>query len=159
MTEKRGRRRRTRPFSAFSVVMLAVAVLLVHLSVSNLDRSIRAARADGVPGSFIATRLDCVQHPGHESCTCYGSYRSLDGGTELDEVYLYGSDRRSCRIGVETAAVDIGAVNRVYGPEGSREWIFTVGLLAAGVGLLVKTGLPLVAAVRGAGRRNTADKR
>ncbi|MEY9211907.1 hypothetical protein NI17_008165 [Thermobifida halotolerans] len=153
--ESTGRPRRTRPVSAFNVVLLAVAVLLVYIAGANLDRSVRAARADGTPGTFTAARLDCVQHPGHESCTCYGSYRSHDGAAERDQVYLYGGDRESCRIGEGTAAVDIGAANRVYGPEGSREWIFTVVLLVAGAALGVRSGLPVVAVLRRAGRHGT----
>ena len=138
---------RGRPSSAFTVVLLVVAALLIHLGASNLDRGIRAATADGTPGVFTATRLDCVQHPGHESCTCYGDYRAHDG-RERREVYLYGGDRRTCRIGAATAAVDVGAANRVYGPEGSREWILTAVLLLAGLALLARTGLTLASALR-----------
>lgn len=120
---------------AFGAALLALALLLVYLGAANLDRGVRAARADGTPGVFTAARVDCVQHPGHESCTCYGGFRSQDGQVEREDVYLYGSGREECRIGTGAAAVDIGAANRVYGPEGSREWMLTAGVMAAGLAL------------------------
>ncbi|MFB8765235.1 hypothetical protein [Nocardiopsis alba] len=126
-----GRRR----ISAFNVVLLLVAALVVYMGASNVDRSLRAARADGTPGTFSATSLDCIQHPGHESCTCNGTYVPESGGEELTDIYLYGADRRTCHIGGRTAAVDVGSVNRVYGPEGSNEWIMTAGLILFGLGL------------------------
>ncbi len=126
-----GRRR----ISAFNVVLLLVAALVVYMGASNVDRSLRAARADGTPGTFSATSLDCVQHPGHESCTCHGTYVPESGGEELTDIYLYGADRQTCQVGSRTAAVDVGSVNRVYGPEGSNEWIMTAGLILFGLGL------------------------
>lgn len=126
-----GRRRST----AFSMVLLLVAALIVYMGASNVDRSLRAARAEGVPGTFSATRLDCVQHPGHESCTCYGTYLPDSGGPERPDVYLHGRDRQTCQVGQQTEAVDVGSVNRVYGPEGSNEWIMTAGLILFGLGL------------------------
>lgn len=121
--------------TAFTVLLLALALLLVTMAVANLGRGIRAATADGTPGMFTATSIDCVQHPGHESCTCYGDYRSHDDAIRREEVYLYGADRETCLIGRPTAAVDIGAAHRVYGPDGSREWMFAAALLLAGLGL------------------------
>lgn len=126
-----GRRR----VPAFTVVLLLVALLVVFLGVGNVDRSIRAARAEGSPGTFTGTRLDCVQHPGHESCTCYGTYVPDDGGPERTDVYLYGRNRQSCPLEEETPAVDVGAASRVYGPEGSNEWVMTAGMILFGVGL------------------------
>jgi hypothetical protein len=124
-----------RRIPAFTVVLLLVAGLIVYLGASNIDRSLRAARADGVAGTFTATAIDCVQHPGHESCTCYGTYVPDSGGTERADVYLYGRDRQTCPVGEATSAVDVGSVNRVYGPEGSSEWIMTVGMIVVGLGV------------------------
>ncbi|NYH50598.1 hypothetical protein HNR06_000187 [Nocardiopsis arvandica] len=120
---------------AFTVVMLLVAVLVVSLGAANADRSLRAARAEGTPGTFTGTRLDCVQHPGHESCTCYGTYVPDTGGPERTDVYLYGRERQSCPMGESAPAVDVGAASRVYGPEGSNEWIMTAAMVLAGLGL------------------------
>jgi hypothetical protein len=124
-----------RRLGAFNAVVLLLAAFVVYLGLSNVERGVRAARADGVAGHFTASRLDCTQHPGHESCTCYGTYGSDDGTTLRDDVYMYGRDRRTCRMGVSVAAVDIGARTRVYGPEGSHEWVWTAGTVALGLGL------------------------
>lgn len=121
--------------SAFSVVLLLVAVLIVYLAASNVDRSLRAARADGAPGTFTGTRVDCVQHPGHESCTCYGTYMPDTGGPERTDVYLYGRNSETCPVGEEATAVDVGSASRVYGPEGSNEWIMTAAMMLVGLGL------------------------
>lgn len=121
--------------SAFTVVLLLIAVLIVSMGISNVERSVRAARADGTPGTFTGTSVDCVQHPGHESCTCHGTYRPDDGGPERTDVYLYGRKSQTCPVGEDAAAIDVGSANRVYGPEGSNEWIMTVGVILFGLGL------------------------
>ncbi|PDP84377.1 hypothetical protein CQJ94_27260 [Glycomyces fuscus] len=120
---------------AFTVAVLLVAASVVFLGAANADRSLRAARAEGVQGTFTGTRLDCVQHPGHESCTCYGTYVPDAGGPERADVYLYGRDRGSCPMGEAAPAVDVGATSRVYGPEGSNEWVMTAGVILFGLGL------------------------
>ncbi|WP_156365663.1 hypothetical protein [Nocardiopsis sp. NRRL B-16309] len=121
--------------SAFSVVLLLIAALVVYAGASNVDRSLRAARAEGAPGVFSGSHVECVQHPGHESCTCYGSYVPDSGGPERADVYLYGRDRETCPVDASTAAIDVGADHRVYGPEGSNEWIMTAGVIAAGLAM------------------------
>ncbi|MBG0823472.1 hypothetical protein HS048_22330 [Planomonospora sp. ID91781] len=126
---------RGRP-SAFGVLAALAGVFLLCLAVPGVGPSLRAARADGVPGLFTARELTCVRHPGHESCTWTGEFRSGDGAVRRQGVALYGSDRESLRPGQETAAVDVGRPHRVYGPGGSREWVFTALLLAAGLGLV-----------------------
>ncbi|WP_051415463.1 hypothetical protein [Nocardiopsis sp. CNT312] len=128
-------RARARRGGAFTAVFLLVAGMLVYMGASNMDRSIRAARAEGEPGTFTASHVDCVQHPGHESCTCYGTYVPDDGGPERGDIYLYGRDRETCLIGEPDEAVDIGAASRVYGPEGSNEWMMTAAVIAAGVAM------------------------
>ena len=147
------RRARARRGRAFPAVALVLAVLLVWAAVSGLDRSLRAARADGAPGTFTASHVDCVQHPGHESCTCYGAFEPDAGGPANERIYLYGRDRDTCEIGRAAAAVDVGSANRVYGPEGSNEWVLTVGLAGVGLGL----GAWAVLAWRAAGRPRKVD--
>ncbi len=127
---------------AFQVVVLVLAVLLVYLGAGNVDRVVRAARADGDPGRFTAVREECVSHLGHESCTCYGDYRADDGSVEREGVYLAGGD--TCDAGTRTAAVDIGATNRVYHPDGSHEWIATALIILVGAALGVWALLPVL---------------
>jgi hypothetical protein len=108
----------------------AVGLILLLLSVPNLAPAIRAARADGVRGTFVAGHVTCTQHPGHELCYWYGTFRSRDDVRR--DVYLYGSGRESLRTGQRVAALDVGRPARVYPPNGSREWIPTTGMLLAG---------------------------
>jgi len=129
----------TRPGGArpgpFDVVVLLLAVFLVYLGSTSVERVARAATADGEPGTFTASRVECVSHLGHESCTCYGTHRPDDGGAERGDVYLHGADRAACVVGAGTASFDVGSATRVYGPEGSREWLFTAAMVLAGTGL------------------------
>jgi hypothetical protein len=131
-------------FGAFNAVILVVAALITAMALTGVERSVRAATADGGPGRFTAERVDCTQHPGHESCTCYGEYLPDDGSAPRTDVYLYGRDRETCRIGTSVAAVDIGSRTRVYGPEGSREWLWTAGMALAGLGLGAWSVRPLL---------------
>ncbi|WP_075927421.1 hypothetical protein [Nocardiopsis sp. CNR-923] len=56
-------------------------------------------------------------------------------------MYLHAAGRETCVEGESIAAVDVGADHRVYGPDGSREWILSVllllGPLAVAVGIAV----------------------
>jgi hypothetical protein len=131
--------RRRRPASSFApLVAAAVGLLLLAVAVPNVGPALRAARAEGTPGTFTAERLSCVQHPGHEACTWYGSFRPDDGPSRAD-VTLYGG-RHGLDEGDRTAAIDIGRTRRVYPPSGSREWIATGLVLLAGLALLVLGG-------------------
>ncbi|MEE2047853.1 hypothetical protein Q7689_31465, partial [Nocardiopsis tropica] len=111
-------------------------------------------RGEGAPGVFTVSALSCVQHPGHESCTCHGRY-TPDSGGETRGVYLHAAGRDTCREGEEIPAADVGAANRVYGPDGSREWILSSVLLAgsaAAVGGLTVTWVRHVRVLTRAGR-------
>ncbi|WP_063780688.1 hypothetical protein [Nonomuraea sp. SBT364] len=122
---------------AFTVVLTLVAVFLLYLAVPNAGTAVRAARADGVPGTFTPRDLTCVVHPGHESCVWTGEFRSGDGSADRSGVELYGSDRYSNRAGEPVRAVDIGLAHRVYGPGGSNEWVFTALMIAIGLAILL----------------------
>ncbi|QNE79640.1 hypothetical protein F0344_34870 (plasmid) [Streptomyces finlayi] len=98
---------------------------------------IRAATVDGVAGTFTAGRLTCVSHPGHESCAWTGTFRSTDGTVLRQGVAMYGSGRGSLETYRRTAVVDVGNTGRVYSPEGSQEWIFTVLPAGAGAAIFV----------------------
>ncbi|KOX22086.1 hypothetical protein [Nocardiopsis sp. NRRL B-16309] len=114
---------------AFALVLTVLAGTVAYVGLAGLDQGLRAARGEGAPGVFTATALTCVQHPGHESCGCDGTFTAADGGPAR-EVTLHGAGRDTCVVGTEIAAVDAGADTRVYGPDGSREWIFSAFLLA-----------------------------
>jgi hypothetical protein len=111
-------------------VLVVLAALVAYVGFAGLEQGLRAARGEGVPGVFTATSITCVQHPGHESCTCNGTFTGAGGG-EPRGVYLHAAGRDTCEEGVRIPAVDAGAANRVYGPDGSREWILSSLVLAA----------------------------
>lgn len=122
-------------------VATVVAVMLLAFALPNAGPVLRAARADGTWGTFTATRLACVQHPGHEACTWYGTF-TAPGGTR--ETALYGSDRGMLSPGEHLAAVDVGRPYQVYTAGGSNEWVLTLALLLAGIALLVPLARALV---------------
>lgn len=126
---------RPAPSRLVTGVLLATAAALLYVSLPNVGTAIRAAQANGTPGTFTATKLDCVTHPGHESCTWSGIFRPRPGG-QSRVVTFYGSGRDSMRAGEVRPAVDIDLPTRVYDPQGSREWIFTAALLLSGYALL-----------------------
>ncbi len=128
--EGRAARSPRRPSPQFSVVLLLLVAMVAYVGFSGLEQGLRAARGEGVPGVFTASSLTCVQHPGHESCVCNGTFASAGGG-EPRRVYLHAAGRDTCREGARIPSVDAGASNRVYGPDGSREWILSSLILAA----------------------------
>lgn len=121
----------------FAGVTAFVAVILLALTVPNFGTVLRAARADGAWGTFTASRLACVQHPGHEACSWYGAFTSRTGSRE---VALYGSERDTLAQGSSVRAVDVGRTSVVYTAGGSNEWILTSLLLVTGLALLVPVG-------------------
>lgn len=127
-----------RPSVPFSLLLLLLVATVAYVGAAGFDQSLRAARGEGAPGMFTAADLTCVQHPGHESCTCNGSF-TADGGGEPRGAYLHAAGRDRCLEGARIPAVDAGAANRVYGPDGSREWLFSLSVLA--VSLSVAGGL------------------
>lgn len=135
-----------RPVPAFPLVVILLAALLGYVGFAGLDQSVRAARGEGTPGEFTALVLSCVQHPGHESCTCSGTFQAEDGPER--EVYLHAAGHDTCVEGSAVRAVDVGADNRVYGPDGSREWILSVIVLAISSALVIGAGIRVFRAVR-----------
>ncbi|MBA9005592.1 hypothetical protein [Thermomonospora cellulosilytica] len=117
-------------------VLVAVALYLLYLALPNLGPALRAARLDGTAGTFTAQRLQCVRHPGHESCSWQGTFVSDDGAVRREGVWLHGSDRSSHQAGQRTRAYDTGRESRVYGPGGSREWV-PIALMVAVSGALL----------------------
>jgi hypothetical protein len=125
----------------------AAGLLLLLVTLPNLGPSVRAGRAEGTRGTFVAEELSCVQHPGHEQCSWSGTFR-VPGGAARDGYHLYGAGRGDLREGEAVPALDVGRPSRVYPPSGSREWMITGGLAALGVGLLAVGGRGLVVARR-----------
>ncbi|PDP87892.1 hypothetical protein CQJ94_09560 [Glycomyces fuscus] len=119
-----------RPSPWFSAVLVVLVALVAYVGSAGLEQGLRAARGEGAPGVFTATSLTCVQHPGHESCTCNGTFTAAEGG-EARGVHLHAAGRDTCQEGARIPAVDAGASNRVYGPDGSREWVLSSLVLAA----------------------------
>ncbi|MEW9552922.1 hypothetical protein [Nonomuraea sp. NPDC050783] len=158
MSGRRGRR----ASPLLTAVLLLAAALLLSWVTPAVGPAVRLARGDGRPGTFTAQRLECVRHPGHESCAWIGEFRSHDGLVHRTEVALAGGDRTSQRAGRRSEAMDVGLPNRVYGPDGSNEWIFTMSLFLAVLALLAFAAAPLVTAVRrrltSAGRRDGGDR-
>ncbi|MDR8413076.1 hypothetical protein MTP10_30635 [Nonomuraea sp. 3-1Str] len=140
--------RRRRPSPPLTVALLLVTALLLSWTVPGIGPALRLAGGAGRSGTFTAQRLDCVRHPGHESCAWTGDFRSHDGVVRRTGVTLAGSDRDTDHVGRQTEAIDVGLPNRVYGPHGSNEWIFTVFLLLAELALLAFALAPVVGAVR-----------
>jgi hypothetical protein len=145
---------RRRPSLFTVVVATVVGAVLLLITVPNVGPVVRAAQADGTRGTFTAQRLSCIQHPGHEQCTWYGSFQA-PGSAVHDDYYMYGAGRARLRSGEQVTAVDVGRKGRVYDPAGSHEWILTGLLLLAGLALLVPLGRRVAGAaisVAGSGR-------
>ncbi|WP_239646997.1 hypothetical protein [Nocardiopsis salina] len=143
--EPRARGRGGRPgprrprFSAFGTVLALLAALVGWIALTGLEQDLRSARGEGAPGVFVPTGAVCVQHPGHESCTCHGTFTGPDA--EPRETVLHAAGRDDCVPETGVAAVDTGASGRVYGPDGSREWLLSGGLIAASALVLTVTAV------------------
>lgn len=107
---------------------------------------VRAARAEGTPGTFTAEKLRCIEHPGHEQCSWYGRFRV--SGRTGERAYLYGAGRGDLRPGEAVAALDVGRAGQVYPPTGSREWMITAALVAFALALLAAGARGLLRAHR-----------
>jgi hypothetical protein len=123
---------RRRPSRLVSAALVLLGCVLLYVSLPNLGPVIRAATADGTPGTFTARKLTCVSHPGHRTCEWSGTFTSHDGLIQRRGVGLYAGGPDTLASGESTPAVDVGNPGRVYRPGGSREWIFTVALLLTG---------------------------
>src|SRR5690606_29535599 len=128
-----GMRRIGAGIGAFDMAIMVAGVAVMFLALRDLGPAIAAARADGTPGTFTAHRMACIQHPGHEQCSWFGSFRADTGEVRPGEVAYYGSDRDTFTPGQTVRAFDTGRRGHVYGPEGSNEWMVVVLLFVAGL--------------------------
>lgn len=116
---------------------MLLGAFLLYLALPNVGTVVRSARAgDGIPGTFTAERLSCVQHPGHTACDWQGEFRSQGGALTRPHVFLYGG-AGDLTPGATTKARDIGRPTEVYRPAGTHEWIPTALLALTGLALLV----------------------
>lgn len=136
------------PSPPLTIVLLLVAALSLSWTLPAIDPALRLAGGHGRPGTFTAQRLECLRHPGHESCAWTGEFRSHDGIIHRTWATLAGSDRTTHRAGQRIEAIDIGLTNRVYGADGSGEWIFTVLLALAELALLTFTITAIAGTIR-----------
>ncbi|GAA2597253.1 hypothetical protein SMC26_00295 [Actinomadura fulvescens] len=134
----------SRRFGAGSLLVALLGMFLLYLAVPNLRPVMKSARAGtGVPGTFTAERLNCVNHPGHTACGWEGGFLSDDGTRVKTQVSLYGGAGDLVQ-GGRTRARDVGRSGQVYRYAGTREWIFTGGLGVAGLALLALPVLPVL---------------
>ena len=152
-----GSGRTPKPSPWFSVVLVVLSVLVAYVGVSGLGQGLRAARGEGAPGVFTMTSITCVQHPGHESCTCNGTFTG-DAGEEPRNVHLHAAGRDTCVKDELIPAVDAGASNRVYGPDGSREWILSVFILVVCVAVVGGVAMNGMRHLRGATRSRSKER-
>ncbi|WP_433334811.1 hypothetical protein [Spirillospora sp. CA-294931] len=122
------------------------------MTAPNMGVALRAARADGTPGTFTADRASCVTHVSHESCSWYGSFRPSVAKPTRHGVVLYGAGKNALHRGERVTAVDVGRSGRVYRPSGSNEWIPTGLLLLAGLALLIPLARRLIETPRSRSR-------
>jgi hypothetical protein len=151
VTEAPPRARRRAGPSAFSLTLTTITgIALLLISIPNLGPAIRAGRAEGTAGTFIAGQRSCVHHLSHQSCSWQGTFSSADGRDRQSDSYLYGDVALSP--GQRVPAIDVGRPGRVYtGP--SHEWILTAILLVIGSALLLVPPVRAITAVRRRRRR------
>jgi hypothetical protein len=136
-TSGRTRRPGRSGMSAFTVLLALLGGFLLYVVIPNVAPVLRAADGGaGVPGTFTAGQLLCVQHPGHTACGWQGEFRSDDGTLERRQVGLYG-DAGDLKAGAVIKARDVGRSGKVYRPAGTHEWVLTALLAAVGLALLL----------------------
>jgi hypothetical protein len=115
---------------------LAVAVFALVIALVDLPGSVRAARNQGVPGTFTAVRKVCkpVWEKGGGGCSYYGDFVSRDGAVRLTDVFYEGDPGD---VGDSVAAQYVGTLDppRVHEID-SHEWVFFVVFIVASGGYL-----------------------
>ncbi|MFI6681137.1 hypothetical protein [Kribbella sp. NPDC050470] len=119
--------------AALSLMYLVMAVFLLGLAVADLPDSLRAARNEGLPGTFTTIRKECRPWWAKGGgCTSFGDFTSSDGKVRLTDVPFEGD---SGEVGENVPAQYVGTADRpsIHGSD-SNEWVFVaaLGLGAAG---------------------------
>jgi hypothetical protein len=104
------------------LIFLAVAALLASIMVPDILPTIRAVRGNGQAGTFAAERLDCAKR-----CLWYGQFRPDSGGAPRRGVWIEGVGRGELVEGRTVRAMDTGAPDNVYTPDGSPHWPGMIG--------------------------------
>jgi hypothetical protein len=122
------------------VFLPLVAVSLLVMAARDLPSAVRAARGDGLAGTFVAE----VRHCGRGSCSWEGTFTSADGSVRLADVTL-GTDTPR-RPGDRVAALmeDGPDAWEVYLADGDRTWIWILAIMTATAGHLVWCGWWLI---------------
>ncbi|HEY3561055.1 MAG TPA: hypothetical protein VGL05_26510 [Kribbella sp.] len=120
---------------AVSLIYPAVAVFVLALAIADLPNAFRAARNDGVPGTFVVTHKDC--RPWWEKgggCTVHGDFVSKDTTIALRGVLFEGNPGDvGAVVPAQVIDPDSGVIDKVD----SDEWVFNVLLALGTAGYLV----------------------
>lgn len=144
-TEKTPRGRRDRVPAGllrwlFGWILLPVLALYVLTLVpSALDGTIAAARGEGQPGTFVATRVSCGK-----SCAWYGEYISDDGTKRFDDILIDGGPYA---VGDTVPALYVGGGDpppTVYAADGSYDWAWITFTAVVASGYLMTCAVVLV---------------
>ncbi|MFB4304755.1 hypothetical protein [Actinomadura sp. GTD37] len=154
---------------AVSQLLIGVGLLMIWTfafgaTAEEVADTRRAARGDGVPGTFTAESEVC----GRGGCSWYGTFstgsvfRLTVEGTELR-----GDDGRSVHVGDAVPALDVGSRSFVHMEGGSPEWGMSFGLgflaavtgsLGAGLNAMVLWGVYWTRASPAARRRQARER-
>jgi hypothetical protein len=110
----------------------ALGALLVFSAALDLGPSIKAARGEGVHGTFTAKDEACGDAG---PCTWHGQFVSDDGRVRLTDVAIDGG-AHGVGSTVEALYGGRGSIPTVYQAHGSREWTAVVIVLVIGLLML-----------------------
>ncbi|MFI7061681.1 hypothetical protein ACIBL3_11905 [Kribbella sp. NPDC050124] len=118
-----------------SLAYAVVAVFVLGFAIIDLPDSLRAARNEGVPGTFTTTRKEC--RPWWEKgggCTYFGNFTSGDGRVQSTNVLFEGDPGE---VGEKVPAQYVGTPDRpsIHGAD-SDEWVFVAALGLGATGYL-----------------------
>ena len=117
-----------------SLTYPAIAVMILGLAIADLPNTVRAARNDGIPGTFTVTRKVCK--PWWEKgggCTRFGDFVSRDGTIELRDVLFVGN---AGDVGDVVPAQTVDPEDRRVDEINSNEWAFLAMAAFAAAGYL-----------------------
>jgi hypothetical protein len=111
------------------VVIPAASILVIIFTAVGLPQTIGAALGHGTRGTFTA--LQWI--PSRYSGSWTGTFTPANGGPAIQNIST--DDITGLRTGSTVPALDNGG--EVYAAHGSKEWVFDLLLLIAGVVVLV----------------------